>query len=679
MATRSTGHHASASRRIALRRAFGVKTAQALGQSSVGYQHPYAQSIADTDARKQREAAAAAASAARVNGTYGLTGNKDYDSLPDVAAARDAANAAYQEAEFYKRQPIVQRKDLATIQREQAPIKSWGDNSILRKIVGGVTGAISTGVDAIGSAALGVNNLWEGRGNFWDEQKGYWKDRIASRDDLNHEIVNNLQLQANAARHGADTVYRLGTRYLDPRKYGNSARAEQLRRSHANAWANADDAHNERALRIVNNFHDSDLRNVDKSLLGMINYGANEAVGEFAGGELATAGLGGAAGAIGKDLTRATRIVAQGAGNLATRGLSLGRQVTTGLDRAGKLVAPGARTWTQHAGGMVQRGVNAMGDVAAAPFNTLGHLATPITTGGKAAIGTVKGIGQTLHAGMVRPVKDLSALLRSPGAARYARSVASPLAEAGKAAFRPIGQAVRHPVSSGATGYVKSVASPLWEAGKAGIGRPLWNLATAPVSSVVRAATYPVRWAAGTAKAMAQAPTRGASHALNAAFGRPARDLYGLIRNGRGYVGSVASPLWDATKAAIRPRALYNYGRSVAMPMADAAKAGLLRPVWNGFRHPISSGAWRVPAYPVRWAWNTATPAGRALFSKPVFDASVAAGAYRAAANGRYGDAAGDVGMMGAYGALGPWSLPAMAGYYGYNAYANPQLDERYR
>jgi len=667
MATRTTVHHASASRRIALRRAFGVKTAQALGQSSVGYQHPYAQSIADTDARKQREAAAAAASAARVNGTYGLTGNKDYDSLPDVAAARDAANAAYQEAEFYKRQPIVQRKDLATIQREQAPIKSWGDSAVGHGVGTALSLPIQTLLHA-GGAAFGNSDP---RG-FW---RGVWEDSVGA----GHDVTNNFQLQANAVRHGADTVYRLGTRYLDPRKYGNSARAEQLRRSHANAWANADDAHHERALRIVNNFHDSDLRNVDKSLLGMINYGANAGVGEFAGGELATAGLGGAAGAIGKDLTRATRIVAQGAGNLATRGLSLGRQVTTGLDRAGKLVAPGARTWTQHAGGMVQRGVNAMGDVAAAPFNTLGHLATPITTGGKAAIGTVKGIGQTLHAGMVRPVKDLSALLRSPGAARYARSVASPLAEAGKAAFRPIGQAVRHPVSSGATGYVKSVASPLWEAGKAGIGRPLWNLATAPVSSVVRAATYPVRWAAGTAKAMAQAPTRGASHALNAAFGRPARDLYGLIRNGRGYVGSVASPLWDATKAAIRPRALYNYGRSVAMPMADAAKAGLLRPVWNGFRHPISSGAWRVPAYPVRWAWNTATPAGRALFSKPVFDASVAAGAYRAAANGRYGDAAGDVGMMGAYGALGPWSLPAMAGYYGYNAYANPQLDERYR
>ena len=172
------------------------------------------------------------------------------------------------------------------------------------------------------------------------------------------------------------------------------------------SWDDATRAHMERSNRIVNNFQDDTLKHPERAgnYLGMLNYGANAAVGEFEGGELATAGIGGVAKGVGKGMTAATRATASGAGNMVTRGLSLGRQTTTGLNSAGELAGTGARTWTQHAGGMVQRGINAMGDTLAMPARAVGTMATPITTTSRAVPQALRGGWQTVRAGVGRPI-----------------------------------------------------------------------------------------------------------------------------------------------------------------------------------------------------------------------------------------------------------------------------------
>ena len=360
-----------------------------------------------------RAQAAQQAAAARAAKDAGKTGYEAYDNLPDVVKRRRDMALKARKQQFLNQMPGRKPKTQEQINKEldaNGPTKSWGDSRIGQ----GIARAVSAPITALFSGVLGAEQLYRNIRNgrpmtegVGQAMKDFWnKPSSAYRD-----VANNFQLQAENLRHGAETIGRAVTYYGD--KWGSKllgngdSMATQKRLQNMRAsWDDATRAHMERSNRIVNNFQDDTLKHPERAgnYLGMLNYGANAAVGEFEGGELATAGIGGVAKGVGKGMTAATRATASGAGNMVTRGLSLGRQTTTGLNSAGELAGTGARTWTQHAGGMVQRGINAMGDTLAMPARAVGTMATPITTTSRAVPQALRGGWQTVRAGVGRPI-----------------------------------------------------------------------------------------------------------------------------------------------------------------------------------------------------------------------------------------------------------------------------------
>ena len=79
-------------------------------------QHPYVKSVANMNAQRQR--AAQAAEARRNAPVRGMTGDTEYDNLPDVKRRRLYENMERQKQEYLKsRQDLIQRKDQATTRR----------------------------------------------------------------------------------------------------------------------------------------------------------------------------------------------------------------------------------------------------------------------------------------------------------------------------------------------------------------------------------------------------------------------------------------------------------------------------------------------------------------------------------------------------------------------------------
>lgn len=125
-------------------------------------------------------------------------------------------------------------------------------------------------------------------------------------------------------------------------------------------------------------------------------------------------------------------------------------------------------------------------------------------------------------------------------------------------------------------------------------------------------------------------------------------------------VTGVAKGTWETAKAGFKP---------VADMWRVANNPSI---IGNAYR---TAGPWRfagqAAAYPFKTGWNiakpTLKPAFRYAFSQPGFEAQANLSAISSAANGNYGDAAGEIGAMGLYGAAGPVALPAMLAYYMYN------------
>ena len=376
-------------------------------------------------ARRKRMQAAADAEKARM---HGRTGNDAYDSLPDVARDRARANARRAYEEHAANNPaIVQRKDLATVMRENdaaGGVSNWGGSSV-GKTVGGVLGAPVKGLtDAIASTVTYFTHAPKGT-SFKDWQKQYWGTATKGYGDFAHAVANNFQLQADNARHGAASLGHLASRYLDVRSYGDSTRAKDLRRSYENARANEQTAYLDRQRRILGNFNDRDLKNPERSLLGMINYGANAGVGQFAGQSLAMAGAGTAAKGVSAGITRGTHALSG-----AIRGGSAGTTAaTTAADAAtaAQAGASAAQAGTSAASigsrvvdgsrRMLANGVDAIGDTVSFPFRAAGNFADPV---GLAAKGVTKGVpatGRALYGTLregVRPVRDVWRVARNP-------------------------------------------------------------------------------------------------------------------------------------------------------------------------------------------------------------------------------------------------------------------------
>lgn len=400
------------------------KRAQALGEASKGVQHRFVQSMAEQDAKRRQ--AAAQAEARRNAAKRGLTGNKYYDNLPDVKARRESQNAAQSFDDYYKsRKDLVQEKDKATIAKEVGQVKSWGDTSIGRKVGEGL--ASMPIVRAVDWAGKGLGYLRSPKGTSWKEfSKQYDETSSLGRENLGRDIANNLQLWGEGVRHGAGTIGRWAQRAVDKGAYGDSTSAQLKRREYANMRANAAAAHNARVNGIVGNFDDIALRD-GSSGIGKWNRIMTEGAGEVFGGELATAGIGGAAGAVGKGIVRGTRALSgavrgaqavsraanaagtvANAANAASTAASWGARAMQGARNLGSRTVQGARN-------MAARGIDAIGDTVAMPFNAAGTLASPSATGRAVASGA-RDVWHTAR-NAAKPVRDLYGLIRHPRAA----------------------------------------------------------------------------------------------------------------------------------------------------------------------------------------------------------------------------------------------------------------------
>lgn len=386
------------------------KRAQALGEASKGVQHRFAQSMAEQDARRRQ--AAAQAEARRNFANRGLTGNRDYDNLPDVKARRERQQAAQAFDDYYKsRKDLVQKKDMATVEKEVGPVRSWGDTAAGRAVGNGF--ASSPLVRAVDWAGKGLGYVFSApKGTSWrDWSRQYDQISAQGRGDLGKDIANNLQLWGEGVRNGAATVGRWAQRAVDPRAYGSSAEAMARKREYANMRANARMAHDARVKGIVGNFSDRALGDASSGI-GRWNRIMTEGAGEVLGGELATAGIGGAAGAVGKGIMRGTRVVsnavrgAQAAGTAANAAQAAG--TAAGVAGRGARLMQGARN-------MAARGIEAVGDTVATPFNAVGTLASPSASGRAVASGARDAWHTARNA--AKPVRDLYGLIRHPGAA----------------------------------------------------------------------------------------------------------------------------------------------------------------------------------------------------------------------------------------------------------------------
>lgn len=519
------------------------KQAQYLGEAS-RRQHAYAQSAADAEARKRQAAAAAAEAAARRE-----------ESMRDTKAY----TAKLQEEYFRSRKDLVQPKDQATVDGEMAargPTRSWGDNKYLRKAMGAITNNLYLTTGAVGSLALAGSNLLSGRGNLIEEQKHYWRGLRQDQDDVAHDTLNNIQMQVAGARKGIGTLGRAVNHYARPSTYRNDIASRAAAWSRKNEWANANLEHNARVGGIVRNFRDSDLANPDASTMGKVNRFVNDNYGQLAGAEIATAGVGGIAGLAGKGITHGTRVLSsavrgtQAAGtaartagtaaraaNTASHATTAGTQAAAaGTQAAGtaartagtqaaatgtqaaaagtQAATTGARLGTRMWQGTregVARGIDAVGDTIAMPFNAVGNFAAPIST---------RVQGEVVRAGVLRPARDIYEL-------------------------------IRHPVVHG-----RYIAAHPWQA--AG-----------------RFASYPVRWAWGTARPVARMPFGGNGILDNGFKAWTAANTYRDVADGR-----YGDALWElggmGVYGALGPKSLIpmaGYGAYRTMEALDAAEA----------------------------------------------------------------------------------------------------------
>lgn len=266
------------------------------------------------------------------------TGYNPYDELPDVqeeiAKEQYAANHP----------DVVQLKSPEAIHREidaAGGVKSWGDGAVGRNLARGFLSTVYLPVTAAGAAVeagRGLAEDWRHPMNAVRRVGGFLKGQAESYDDTAREMANNWQLQVNNGRGLLSDVWHFGKRYLDPTKYTGTLKAYRRRKSADNEWDNAQERHRQIESRIVDNFRDDDLAHPERSALGMANYGGNAAVGQFASGELLTAGVGGA----GKALTAGGKAVLEGAARLpaAARAVELANTVAGKLAPITSRVAP---------------------------------------------------------------------------------------------------------------------------------------------------------------------------------------------------------------------------------------------------------------------------------------------------------------------------------------------------
>lgn len=374
--------------------------------------------------RRQQAQAAQQAQA----GKFGLTGNKAYDSLPDVVARRKRNQAAF-EAYARKNPEIVKRKSQAEIMREiqaNGGVSTWGDTAVGRGIGTAIVAPWKLIADAVGSNLSYLTSAPKGT-SYSDWMKQYYRTANQDWGTIGHDVANNFQIQANSAVHNASQLARLGNEYLlDWGSYGNSTEALKRKRSYQNTRANADAAFEAKRQLIENNFHDSDLRGNSGSWVGSVNRFGNTAVGALAGDTLATAGFGAAGKLIGRGVMTGTKALSGAIRGASAATNAAGAAASTAAGTAGAAAGTagtagaswGARAM-QGARNMVANGVDAMGETVAMPFKAVGTFANPVegikkTVVGRGGPGRI--IWDTARNGIGRPVRGLYNFARHPGA-----------------------------------------------------------------------------------------------------------------------------------------------------------------------------------------------------------------------------------------------------------------------
>lgn len=380
-------------------------------------------------ARQQREQAA---QQARERQMAGFTGNKAYDDLPDVRRARmkDRFERAY--ARHAANNPgIVQRQNYedAMKQVDADGVTRWADTG-LGKFVGAVASKVNKALDPLSGTITYFTSAPKGT-SYGDWMKSYTS--IKDNGDFGHDFVNNMQIQYNSAKKGLKDLGYTAMEYADPRSYGDSARARDLKTSYRNAKANSGDYNTEVNRRLVEGFRNDDLKNTSSGL-GAINYGLNAAFGEVAGQTLGTAGLGNAAKGVGAGIQHGTRALSgaiRGGSAASTAASTAG----TAASAAQQTASLGARAlnWTRNA---AANGVDAIGDTISYVPRTLGQLSNPADAANRAVTGVAKGTWETAKAGF-KPVADMWRVANNPSIIGNAYRTAGPWRFAGQAAAYP--------------------------------------------------------------------------------------------------------------------------------------------------------------------------------------------------------------------------------------------------
>lgn len=437
-----------------------------------------------------------------------VSGNPMYDDLPEEQRAQQRkANSDEFFRDAYKRRNRVARnttEQTAAQVDAEGGVGNWGNGWLGKGISGYIKGRnwirnnggivgrfLADRVDPLGGminaardAATGVSYLTSAPSgmSFGEWSKTYNKDMDQSAEQLGHDVANNFQLQANAAKHGFGQILRWGASKVDPRTWGNSMDARMKRMEYDTAMDNASDLYHERANRIANNFEDSTLNDMN-STLGMLNYGANAAVGEFAGGELATAGVGAAAKGLGKGIQAATnsgltkaRYIGSGFGSTA-RNLENARNAMVQANGAGRALSPelmNAKAFRMQYAKDMTKAIADTADPAAAAANKALRQQW-MQRAGQSRVGGwfadrpyifAKGVGDTLAA----PFNFAGSVLSTSGQSAVANAVG-----------KPVFTAIRHPIQSfnGARSAIaNAVKHPLTT-----IGKPIkgaWNMAMNP-------------------------------------------------------------------------------------------------------------------------------------------------------------------------------------------------------
>lgn len=181
------------------------------------------------------------------NQDYAQRFKRESDALTD--AQRQAQEQAY-----WKKQPINQRLSDADIAKQTENYRGAGDSLYGRL-----------------------------RGLFGED---------SSVPEYLHDSANWMEIGANGLQKGLDWTINRGMKYLDPRRYiGGKTSREALTRSYDNDWANASRIYDARHDKLMNDMMMADANDSRVQMMG----GAMRGLGEFAGGTIATAGVGGAA------------------------------------------------------------------------------------------------------------------------------------------------------------------------------------------------------------------------------------------------------------------------------------------------------------------------------------------------------------------------------------------------